>query len=732
MSGVYYHGAILNEGSLKISNSYIGNNSGGKGAGISNYGALEINNSTISGNTTTENGGGIYVESGSADAVSINNSTIFNNSAAQGGGLYIDSSTTAQVTIYNSILSSNSSSGSGPNCLGVVNSANKNIVNNANNCVMPGGSYTSADPQLIGIYGVGSPKYIPIANTSPAKDAGDFLTCLEEDQRGVSRPQGVGCDIGAYEYTTPGSAATFGISEGTNQQTITLVPFSKPLVVYVTDSSGSPVSGVDVTFTAPASGASGTFADSNTNITTVSTDGGGLAVSSGFTANSQSGAYTVNATASSLPGSVNFNLTNVSWYVTPSGDNDNDCMTPTTACGSIMGPTSKDLFRDGDIIYVQEGVYPGNMLINKSINISGGWNSTFSAQSGYSTISGSGIGALIVNSGSTGSVLLDRFIITNGYGSGAGISQRSGELTVTRSIIRGNHAGQNWNGGGIYLDLDSTLNLINSTVSGNSAGVDGGGIFNQGGILNIENSTIAHNHAPGTGGIAFSGPITGNVSLVNSIVAHNAGNEPNCDSITSANHSLIHNTTGCTISSGSNNLLNVDPLISPLFGEGYYAILSGSPAIDSGDLANCPANDQRGVSRPIGAGCDIGSLEYSGDGTIPAYILSYSGTPQYLERGGIAPLNFKALVLDENFGSVPNATVTFTSPVFRPKRHLQRQWNKYNLCSHRCKRACNSRCIYSKPADWGLYCRSHHQWNTLVCRIQCYEHSPYRDIHDES
>ncbi len=35
----------------------------------------------------------------------------------------------------------------------------------------------------------------------------------------------------------------------------------------------------------------------------------------------------------------------------------------------------------------------------------------------------------------------------------------------------------------------------------------------------------------------------------------------------------------------------------------------GSPAIGTADGANCPAADQRGVTRPLGNGCDIGAYE---------------------------------------------------------------------------------------------------------------------------
>jgi hypothetical protein len=49
---------------------------------------------------------------------------------------------------------------------------------------------------------------------------------------------------------------------------------------------------------------------------------------------------------------------------------------------------------------------------------------------------------------------------------------------------------------------------------------------------------------------------------------------------------------------------------------GYYGspvptlpLLRGSPTIDAGDDATCPATDARGVHRPQGAHCDIGAYE---------------------------------------------------------------------------------------------------------------------------
>ena len=45
------------------------------------------------------------------------------------------------------------------------------------------------------------------------------------------------------------------------------------------------------------------------------------------------------------------------------------------------------------------------------------------------------------------------------------------------------------------------------------------------------------------------------------------------------------------------------------------ALLPGSPAIDAGSCASDAADDQRGVARPQGDGCDIGAFEYEGSGT---------------------------------------------------------------------------------------------------------------------
>ncbi len=84
--------------------------------------------------------------------------------------------------------------------------------------------------------------------------------------------------------------------------------FANALAVTVKDAGSNPLSGVNVTFTAPGSGASGLFSNSTATIV-VATNASGVA-SAAFTANATAGGpYNVTASASGLT-SVNFSLTN--------------------------------------------------------------------------------------------------------------------------------------------------------------------------------------------------------------------------------------------------------------------------------------------------------------------------------------------------------------------------------------------------------------------------------------
>jgi uncharacterized protein (TIGR03437 family) len=113
-----------------------------------------------------------------------------------------------------------------------------------------------------------------------------------------------------------GTAAQISAKSGSGQSAATGAAFANSLVAAVTDVSGNPIPGIQVTFTAPGSGASGTFAGGATTAT-VGTDSGGLATAPAFTANSTAGSYQVTASFLSAATPAAFALTNTGGTGTP-------------------------------------------------------------------------------------------------------------------------------------------------------------------------------------------------------------------------------------------------------------------------------------------------------------------------------------------------------------------------------------------------------------------------------
>jgi hypothetical protein len=102
---------------------------------------------------------------------------------------------------------------------------------------------------------------------------------------------------------------------GATQATTIDTAFSLRLAVTVDDALGNPVTDVPVTFTAPSSGASGTFSNASNSVT-VYTDASGIAVAPVFTANAIPGGYVVKAFVGGYSPSAAFALVN---DATPSG-----------------------------------------------------------------------------------------------------------------------------------------------------------------------------------------------------------------------------------------------------------------------------------------------------------------------------------------------------------------------------------------------------------------------------
>jgi hypothetical protein len=122
---------------------------------------------------------------------------------------------------------------------------------------------------------------------------------------------GVSASASYVLTNSPGAAAVVAPTGGTPQDAVKSTAFGTPLQAMVQDGNGNPVPGVAVTFQAPVSGASGTFANGTTT-TTATTNIAGLATASTFTANSTvGGPYVVTATVSGVAAPANYSLTNV-------------------------------------------------------------------------------------------------------------------------------------------------------------------------------------------------------------------------------------------------------------------------------------------------------------------------------------------------------------------------------------------------------------------------------------
>ncbi|WP_419195274.1 DUF4347 domain-containing protein, partial [Novipirellula herctigrandis] len=226
------------------------------------------------------------------------------------------------------------------------------------------------------------------------------------------------------------------------------------------------------------------------------------------------------------------------------------------------------------------------------------------------TDNGATEGAGIYNAGTM--TLTDVEIFQNGgtgsTNSGGGIFN-DGTATLNRVTLTENGAGL---GGAIYNENSSiSMSLTNVTISNNQAVTNGGGIYNKNSSLTIVNSTITLNSADTGGGIwSTGGPIP---DLLNTIVAGNTAGTANPDvqgDFVSSGNNLIGD-VGTATGFGGSDITGQSPLLAALADNGGFprthALLTGSPAINTGATTGAPAVDQRGMTRDISP--DIGAFE---------------------------------------------------------------------------------------------------------------------------
>jgi len=318
----------------------------------------------------------------------------------------------------------------------------------------------------------------------------------------------------------------------------------------------------------------------------------------------------------------------------------------------------------------------GQLMVNKSVTINGLGANALAVDGNYaSRVFYIGLGRDVTVSGLTvshgsptdllgGGIYNDRATLTvssctisgnsaNG-GGGGGIYNEgpsgSATLMVTNCTITGNSAVTGYGAG--ITNNGGTLTIANTTLSGNSAGFDGGGIANYAGTLTIANSTVSGNSSLGDAGGIYNGTQT-TVTITNSTLSgnfcgtslyyHGGGifNEggtlkiggtilnagPSGENIYNVNEYGPVTSLGYNLSSdnGDGHLtatgdrINTDPILGPLQNNGGPTLThlpaSNSPAIDAGDPTL--GMDQRGpgFQRAANGRIDIGAIEVQGTST---------------------------------------------------------------------------------------------------------------------
>jgi len=166
---------------------------------------------------------------------------------------------------------------------------------------------TSATPVAGALMSVDLP--VGAINTSGNTDLGLRYNVSGIIAKFSSREDATNAPQLVLTYSGTSSATAIAATAGGGQTATVGTAFKTRLAARTVDASGNPVPAASVTFTAPGSGASGTFAGGAT-IATAATGTDGIATAPAFTANAMSGSYQVSASTPGVSTQAIFALTN--------------------------------------------------------------------------------------------------------------------------------------------------------------------------------------------------------------------------------------------------------------------------------------------------------------------------------------------------------------------------------------------------------------------------------------
>ena len=294
---------------------------------------------------------------------------------------------------------------------------------------------------------------------------------------------------------------------------------------------------------------------------------------------------------------------------------------------------------------ISQVVFTGNRATSDAPDGTGGaiyvtdWGSATISQSQFTSNEGFFGGGAVAssNNGAVFSITDSTFDSNTSHFGGGALYPNGGMHSVWNSTFTNNSADT---GGAIHSNATS-VTVNNSTFVGNSA-TNHGAIDSRVGNITVQYTTFYNNVATGYGDSLGSQSYGagGTLSVGNSILYGTSFD--NCDTTDGFVGDLGNNISWPI----ENNCpgMQADPLLDTLADNGgptkTIALLTGSPAIDGGNIEFCATADQRGVIRPQGAACDIGAFEFqntniflvtntadSGSGSLRQAILDANAAP---------------------------------------------------------------------------------------------------------
>ena len=473
-----------------------------------------------------------------------------------------------------------------------------------------------------------------------------------------------------------GSPSTIAATAGTPQSATVGTAFGIQLQATVKDPFNNPVSGATVTFTAPGSGASGTFAG---GVTTATTNASGVATAAVFTANTTAGTYTVTATVSGVSTPANFSLTNLpgsAASITATAGTPQSATVNTTFATQLQA-TVKDSFGNGVSGLTVTFTAPGS---GAGGTFAGGVNTATTNASGVATAgvftANTTAGVYTVTASVSGVASVANYSLTNLAGAANSVAATAGtpqSATVNTAFATQLQATVKDSFGNLASGVTVTFAAPGSGASGTFAGGVKTATTNASGV-----ATAAVFTANTTAGVySVTASVSGVASPANFSLTNLAGSASSITATAGTPQSASINTAFAT---------QLQATVKDSFGNGVSGVTVTFAAPGSGASGTFAGGVNTATTNPSGvataavftanstaggpytvtaSASGVGtsaSFSLTNLGNPPANIVASAGTPQSATINTAFAAQLQVTVTDSGNNPVSGVTVTFTAP----------------------------------------------------------------------